>query len=76
MSQDLAQEARAVAHVENTRKSAVIAGDREVGHRRHLRLREEAEIVLLAVAQDRRGERRDFLGAEVVHPVLIDSADQ
>lgn len=76
MSQDLAQEARAAARVENTRKTAVIASDHEVGRLVQHRRKEEAGIVPLGAAQDLRGERSDIPGAGHVLPALIDSADR
>ena len=62
---------------ENTRKIAVIVGEREVDHRvrRHLR-RRKVEIVHLAGAQDHRDEKSDILGVGVVLLVLIDLADR
>ena len=76
MIQDLAQEARAEVRVENTRKNAVIADDREVGRHRHRLPRERVEIALLVGAQDRLGGRRDTQEVGVAHPALIDLADR
>lgn len=61
--------------VENTRKIAVIVGERAVDRRvrRHLR-RRKVEIVHLAGAQDHREEKSDILGVGVVLLVLTDLA--
>jgi len=76
VSQDLAQEARVEARVGNTRKSAVIARNLEVGREVQHHRKEKAGIAHLAADQDLRGERRDIPEAELVLPALIDLADQ
>ena len=76
MSQNLALEAGAKAHVENTRRSAVIASGQGVSrHHLHLLRKREAENVHLVVVHDHREEREDTQEAEVVHQALIDSVD-
>lgn len=77
MSQDRVQEVRVEVRVESTRKIAVIAAKHAVDRQapRHLR-RREAGIVLLGAGQDRRGEKSDIPGVELVLPVLIDLVDR
>lgn len=75
VSQNLALEAGAKAHVENTRKSVVIASGRGVSRHLHLRRKREAENVHLVVVHDHREGREDTQEAEVVPQASIDSVD-
>ena len=76
MNLDHVQEVRVVVRAGNTRKSAVIVGERKVvlPARRHLRSREEVGIDLLGAALDHHGGRRDIREVDLALLVLIDSA--
>ena len=75
MSLDHVQEVRVAARAGNTRKSAVIAGEREVvpPARRHHQPREKVGIDHLGAALDHHAGRRDIREVDLALPVLIDS---
>ena len=77
MSLDLVQEVEVLVRVENTKRTAVIAREREVDllPRRLQRKNGPVEIALHAVDRGLPEGRSDFPGVEAVLPALIDLAE-